>query len=466
MKHWKALIWVVAGLSVVLICSEMGVFWDNVLFVSRMGMPLFTNGVFSWSSIPLNSDPGHPPFIASIMALNWQLFGKSLAVSHWVMLPFIVGFFWQLDLFVNNFVEETKYRFFAYILVLADPTILSQIILIGPEIIQLFFFLFAINGAISKNNIAKAAGLALLSIVSFRGMMMCAGVFLFEVVAALTISRNSIKKVFNPAFVLSYFLASVPSLGYLLWRLHVHGWIISNPMAPWGNAWHFESVTDFFSNLTWNFLVFNHHILDFGRVVIFILIFTLGIKYKTFKDPKAQLLMIFSTTTIFVIVLISLLIKNPMGHRYFLPLYIGMGILVYLVLMKSAYKKFFYITAFATLISGNLFVYPDTIAQGWDSSLAHIPYWKLRKEAIVFMDKNHIEIEATASFFPNQTSIDNVDLNGDQRSFKPFTGSEKFVFFSNVYNLSDSDFKLLHSNYLKLKNLEYNRVRVEIWEHK
>ena len=47
----------------------------------------------------------------------------------------------------------------------------------------------------------------------------------------------------------------------------------------------------------------------------------------------------------------------------------------------------------AGLISGNLWIYPRNIAQGWDATLAHVPYYNLRIEAINYLDKNNIEID-------------------------------------------------------------------------
>lgn len=69
-----------------------GLFWDNILFVNRMSRPLLENGLLSWGTIPVDSDPGHPPFIATYLAIVWSVFGRSLAVSHWALYPFVFIF--------------------------------------------------------------------------------------------------------------------------------------------------------------------------------------------------------------------------------------------------------------------------------------------------------------------------------------------------------------------------------------
>jgi len=85
-------------LTAVIILSSLqfGIFWESVLFVSKMGNPLFENRIFNWRSIPIDSDPGHPPFLATLMAASWTLFGKKLIVSHLMMFPFVFGLLWQV----------------------------------------------------------------------------------------------------------------------------------------------------------------------------------------------------------------------------------------------------------------------------------------------------------------------------------------------------------------------------------
>lgn len=52
---------------------DTGVYWDNITFVSQMGNALFDNGILKWGCIPVEHDPGHPPLMATIMAVSWKL---------------------------------------------------------------------------------------------------------------------------------------------------------------------------------------------------------------------------------------------------------------------------------------------------------------------------------------------------------------------------------------------------------
>jgi len=451
----------------VIVSSEFGMFWDNVLFASKMANPLFNNGIFCWESIPLESNPGHPPFLATLLAAGWKLFGKSLLVSHWMMLPFIFGLLWQISCFVNYFVKDKLHQLFAYILVIADPTLLSQLVLVNPEIIQLFFFLLALNATLGEKIYLKIIGLAFLGIVSYRGMMLCAGIFLIDFLMHIFIKKRSVKLFFSKQVLITYFLAALPAITYLIWSLSTRGWIFSNPSENWGNALGFSSFHDFLKNFLRNIIVLGHRFIDFGRItlILFVLI-TLYVKRKNIKWDKIMLLIIIILFSTVVIYSTSLLINNPMGHRYFLPSYLSIALLSFILIQKSKIKRILYVGLLSSLLLGNFIVYPDSISQGWDASLAHIPYWKLRKNAVEYMDNNKIPITETATFFPNYTSIDNIVLNGDMRSFDSFSGNDKYVFYSNVYNLSDSDIEQLSINYFILKTFKKGKVRIEILKRK
>lgn len=465
MNYKRILTLSIFSVIITIFSLNFGMFWDNVLFASKMSNPLFENGIFNWKSIPLESDPGHPPFLATLLALGWKLFGKSLIVSHFIMMPFVFGLLWQLFSFVTIFIKDRKLQIWPFILVIADPTLLSQLTLVNPEIIQLFFFFTSLNAVLRNNKYLKIIGLAFLGIVSFRGMMLCAGVFIIDILIHLFHKKKTMKSFFTKQILLEYAIAATPALLYIGWRILDKGWIISNPLGIWGKAWQFSSLQEFVKNFLRNVVVFVHQMTDFGRLVpVLFVLFTLFFKRRSINWAQIQpliLIIVFSTAMIYAI---SLLINNTMGHRYYIPMYLSIGLLSFILLQHYKLKKMIYLGLLSSLLLGNFIVYPDKFAQGWDASLAHVPYWNLRRNAIQYMDDNQLDISETASFFPNYTTIDNVDLNGDMRSFIKFTGKEKFVFYSNVYNLSDIEFDLLHQNYTTKRIFKKRNVRIEIMQ--
>lgn len=449
-------------------CSiKIGIFWDNIVFVSKMSDALYKNGVFDWMAISADIDPGHPPLLATYIASLWKLLGKSLWVSHLAMLPFVYGFLYQLFIFIDQFIKDKWLSFLAFLLVVADPTLLAQLITVNFEVIQLFFFFLSLNALINNNHFLKCIGLALLSIVSYRGMMLAAGIFLIDILIHVFINKNSFKSFFNKKNITVYFLGAIPALAYIIWRLIMKGWIISNPLQPWGNAMDYTSSSGFLLNFIRNIAVLIHRYLDFGRFTIFIFIVVMFIMYqRKIFSKNLKILLIIALGSVFAIISASLVLNDPMGHRYFIPSYLSFALLAFILLKDHIVNKTarisIYLLLVSSLVIGNFIIYPDKISQGWDASLAHIPYWHLREEAIKYLDHNDIPIHKTASFFPNDTSIDNVELNNDDRSFQAFTGKEDYVLYSNVFNVKDARFKLLNENYSILSVFKNNGVRVEI----
>ncbi|MCM1532352.1 MAG: hypothetical protein NC048_08780 [Bacteroides sp.] len=440
---------------------QTGIFWDNLTFISAAGNVLYDNGIFAWGSVPTAKDSGHPLLTATYIVSAWHLLGRSLWVSHIVLWPVIFGVLWQLWRFCSYFTESgAGARVAAFCLLLCEPTFLAQLTLVGPEVPLMFFFLWALNGILYKDNIVKAVALAFLGIVSLRGMMLCGGLFLTDF--CLFWKRREDK-----SFLWPYLVGAIPALAFLCWRLVTKGWIISNPLHVWGDATGYGSVPGFFKNMFFNLLVFGQRITDFGRIVpICFVLFALW-HQKAWKDGKVRILLAVTCLSTFFVYTSSILIINPMGHRYFTVSYLSMLMLAFVLMQRYARKKLIYAVLALALVGGEFIVYPDKMAQGWDASLAQLNYWKLRRQAFGYMDENKIPIAETATFFPNRgASVDDVDLNGDKRCFAEFTGNEDYVFYSNVYNLSDEEIALLSGKYQSMVTYRHLGVRVELMRRK
>ncbi|ALJ06328.1 hypothetical protein APS56_14805 [Pseudalgibacter alginicilyticus] len=456
-------IFLLVSIAIVLFSKHIGLFWDNVLNGSKIGTYLYNNGILNWSTIPLAIDNGHPPFLGTLLATGWTIFGRSLETSHWMMFPFILGFLYQLYNFISFFIKKKRYKILAFILVFCDPTLLSQFVLINPEIIQSFFFFLTLNSILKNNTYLKIIGLSFLGIVMFRGMMLCAGLFVVDLLIFTVIKRQKLINFISKKVILTYLISALPALIYITWRLSIKGWLISHPLEIWGNATEFSSFNDFLSNFGRNVLVLGFQFSDFGRIILLLfIIFTLYTKRKSIKLKNYSYLLIISIFSTFFIYGFSLMIRNTMGHRYYLVSYLSLSLLAFMLVREYKAKKTIFSIMLTVLLLGNFVVYSDSFAQGWDASLAHLPYWNLRKKAISYMDENKIKINETASFFPNATSIDNIELNNDKRSFEGFSGKEMYVFYSNVYNLTDDNLEILHKNYSIIKSFEKNNVRIEL----
>jgi hypothetical protein len=461
LNTYKNIFFALLGGIIFLISKNNGMFWDNVLFASKMGNQLYYNSIFNWT-IPDNFDPGHPPFLGFLLAIFWKIFGYKLWVSHLLMLPFVIGFFYQLYNFIGSYLHKKQRLLLGFLVILADPTLATSFVLVNPEIIILFFFFLAINGIFKEKIFLKFIGLFFLSIISYRSMLIFAGLFLFDILNNLYINKQKLKLFLNLKFLVFYFLASLPAFIFIVWRLATKGWLQTHPDSPWAGLWQFASPQIFFKNcvvLVWRYL-------DFGRIFIFLFLLISIIIYgkKIFNSTKNKQLLLLSISSVIFIIMISLFATNTFGHRYFIVSYIGFTLLSVLVVFEFyKSKKIIFTFLFLGLLTGNLWIYPKEVSQGWDATLAHIPYHSLRINAINYLDNQHIKIKNVATFFPNYNTLNTIDLSVDTRSFSKFNGKNKYVFYANVYNISDKDLSILNKNYIILKQFSNLNINITIY---
>ncbi len=459
----KFFIFTMLGVLIFVFSYNIGIFWDNILFVSKTGNYLYNNNIFNWN-IPNSLDAGHPPFLGFLLAIFWKIFGHKLWVSHLLMIPFTIGLLYQIFRLAFFYTKSYFLSILSFILILSDPTLITQLILVNPEILLLFFFFLAINSILNNNYYLKVFALFFLSIISLRSMMLCGGIFIFEVLNLLYINKKKIKSIFTVKFFVGYLIASLPALSYLIIHYINKGWLISHPNSPWAGHRNMASIEDVFRNI----IVLIHRYSDFGRFFIYIFIFFSILKFRKIifvKNIKQLFLIAF--LPVFIIVFTSIFSTNPFGHRYFLTSFILLNFLSFYILTNLyKHKKIIYILMLSFLISGNLWIYPRNIAQGWDSSLAHLPYHNLRKEAIHYLDKNNIKVQKVGTFFPNSTTIDNIDFNNDYRLFKHFNGENEYILFSNVYNLTDKEYNSIDNKYILIKSFSKNNIYVNLYKLK
>ena len=330
------------------------------------------------------------------------------------------------------------------------------------KIIIIFFFFLTVNGILFKSKINKLIGLLFLSIVTFRSMMLFGGIFLFEICNILLLERKKVQSVLNVKFLTPYILCSLPGIVFVIWRLTTKGWLQTHPNSPWTGYWNFADFDFFIRNcivLIWRYL-------DFGRIFIFcfLLISILFFRKKIFKLEKNKKLLLLAITSVFFIIITILIATNAFGHRYFIVSFIALILLTFNIIHKLFNrKKLIYFVLFIGLITGNLWVYPKNISQGWNATLGHLPYHSLRLEAIDYLNKNNIDISEVASFFPNYNVLDYIDFNGDKRSFSKFNKKNIYVFYASVYNLTDEEQKSLSNHYSVLKQFHKFNTTINIY---
>ena len=444
--------------------KENGFFWDTIQLASGHGNFYYSNN-FSHLLLPIDLDSGHIPAFGMYIALVWKIFGKSIEVSHLAMLPFALGIVWQINNLCRRFVPE-KYVGIALLLVFIDASLMSQITLVSPDVPLMFFFLLALNSVLKNNRTLITVGVFCLFLTSMRGMMLSVCLVLIDVYSNIgyqnLLKSEKIKVLLKRSLL--YLPALVLFISFSVYHYYEKGWIGYHKDSPWADC--FERVD--FKGFLFNIGMLGWRILDFGRVGVWIIFLFLIIKYKTqiIKDKKNHILFFSFIIILFLLPLNMLWAKNLMGVRYLMPIYILFSLLTASILFSdfvaSKLKNILIAIWLLIILSGNFWITPPKISKGWDATLAHLPYYKLRLQAIDYLDNEKIDFKDVDSFFPNYYSLEDIDLSNDKRLFNNYTigNNSKYIFYSNIFNVDDEVYDYMMANYIAVKEFKKNGVYI------
>jgi len=434
-------------------------FWDTIQLGSYHGQWFYENQ-FSDLILPSFIDSGHFPGLGIYLAACWTLFGKSLAVSHFAMLPFLFGVVWLIYHIANHYTDQKK-ALFLLLLLIADPCYMGQSVLVTPDICLLFFFLLGLYAILKdKNTLISLAALGL-AISSLRGMMVVVILFLFRVIF---FSKKDVKSLFIT--MLPFVPSGLFGLAFLGYHYQQTGWAGYHEDSPWSPA--FEKVS--FKGFLYNIALLGWRILDFGRVFLIVAILILFYRngLSAWKE-SIQFRQLVGLLILLVILLTpSLLIhKELLGHRYILPIYISLSLLVFYLISTYVHRfRLWFSVIIIGLFLGNFWVYPKGISMGWDSTLAHLPYYNLRNKMIDFIDEKEIPITSIGTGFPNRSGLKYSDLIDRDVSF-PMKDLEHqdYIFYSNIFNeFTDSEIAELEKEWEVLQSYEQMRVCVILYK--
>jgi len=442
-------------------------FWDTVQLGSKQANFYYSTN-YSSLLLPDSIDSGHIPAFGIYISLIWSFFGRNLLTSHLAIMPFALGIILQLYIFIKKIVPE-KFWGVMLVLILIDPSLLSQMTLVSPDVPLVFFFLLAINSVIKNNKIILTISIIFLFLVSMRGMMVSVCILFFDLFYNIYFTKNLKKLLLS---LLKRSVIYLPALFiFILFSIFHYlekGWIGFHSSSPWAESFETVDIKGFFFNIG----ILGWRIIDFGRIGIWVVFFVIFFKYRKeiLNNKKVRLLILFFIITLIILSANILWAKNLIGHRYLIPVYLSFSILCAYLLFLPFINEKLRITLFLFWIviisTGNFWIYPSKIAQGWDSTLAHLPYYNLRNKAIDYLDYEKIDVLKVASFFPNLSSFDSIDLNGNQKYFVEFDGTNEYLFYSNIFNVNDNEYEQIISDYDIIKNFKKNGVFVWICKKK
>ena len=447
---------VVQTIGIILSCQN-ALFWDTIQFASLHPKYFFDTN-FTQLLLPPDIDSGHPPLFGMYIALVWKLFGgQSLAATHLAMLPWV----WLSSFFCyqvgRKYWGEKKAGWWL-LLWSCCPIWATQSLLVSPDIMLVCASWMALSAIISDTTKRQqlAVAIAILCMVSMRGMMVSVAFLIWQIVVVRTQryknivdlgTNNQKQKHGNFQRISSLFDAIKPyilglSLGfaYLVWHYSATGWVGYHPSSLWSPAFQRVDMAGFCRNVV--LLVWR--LCDVGMLGIWLVII-----WSVARKPTAirRELWLLLAAMILLLTPSMLLHKGLIAHRYLLPIY-AVGALMAADFLFQCARSHLKVAALGIfLLAGNFWVYPAPISNGWDSTLAHLPYYGLRRQMIAWIDAHQIGIAQTGSSFPNRRSLSDTDLNTDPRQFaaKDYQ-TNRYILYSNIFNDFDTpDFDTLRT---------------------
>lgn len=444
-RHFTVFLALLVIQMIITICSQNHIFFGDMVQFGSLHPHFFLEKNFSTIWLPNGLDSGHPSFFGLYIAFLWKIFGKSLVVSHWAMFPFLVLIAYQIPLLVAKFINK-KYLFISSLILFAEPSLLAQSTLVSPDVVLIAFFLLSLNLLLAKKYALAVLSLIPLGMISLRGMMA-----IFTLYSCfLFISYLENKKEFKNSFwrLTKVFFPAVFSC--FLWLFfhyrHVH-WIGFHDDSPWATSFQSVGMQKGIKNVGLMFW----RLIDFGRFTVWIVgayCFVFFMRNKIKLEFTSLKLIILTSGFILILACNTVFADGLTGHRYYIPIYLLFSLLVLNTIQIVGSKKsrwLAYAICLAGLLAGHRIIYPVTIAMGWDSTLAHTPYYQLREKMINYMDENEIDINKTGSGFPNLSSQEMMSLNGDTSKFRSYhLASNEYILWSNIFNFPDEEIEKLN----------------------
>ncbi len=426
-------------------------FGDHVTLVSWPASYYYDSG-FATFFLPETIATGHPPFYPLVIAMVWQLFGKSLIVTHLITLFSILFLLTQFYIFSKKFIKE-QHHGVAIILFMFYPVLLAQTAAMSIDVLLTGIFFWGMNAIHSKNKKQLFFAVLFAVLISLRGWMVVMSFFIIEMV----INRFTIGKIFKNGFI--YLLALIPCIVYFIFQYRNSGWWITPTGGNWSKGRELVSGQLIFGKL-FEFSIRN---IEFGMIipVLVIMVYILKNAHKLILNDLYKVILI----TIAVFAFFMLPFRNAILIRYFMPVHLLVLILFVKILSEyfTALKKNIIIAITCGLfVAHHFFAYPQlktsVFEYSWgDGSLAHLSYFTYRNQGAEYLKQNNINPNKVYTGFPEYKPFNLTNLNQNTFYYNKLELGDlehyEFVIYSNIMNEIPKEAEMeLKNNWIRLKS--------------
>ena len=442
-----------------LVFQDLPFFWDARSKYLRASW-LYDHDFKQWV-VPTSINSGHPPLWIWTLAIFWKLFGKTVLVARVALLLVNIGVFYQLFRFAHfNFPKQAA--LLPIMLLFLEPTLVAQTTNLGNDMLLLFFVLLGLNALQKNKNILYTIAIAGLLLTNLRG--------LYCVLAFVIIHFCSFKQgliLFNRKIIWAYVIGLIPLTLFLIYQYQVLDWVL----FPQDNSYSGQRKSGSFQNTLKNSMAYIKMLLEFGRFLMWISLVYFG--YKWFKNRsrltqnvKYVGIVLGVFTGVFFIGFTPF--TNPLGPRYLMIVYLMATLLCIMgsfEFIQNKIKRTILLSAVAiSFITGHLWIYPNTIAQGWDSTLAYLHYFPLKDKMTYYLVENNIALNTVNTNLRLNYYLDREALT-TQRFAQAGFGEVSYFVFSNIENkTTDAQMQELDVSWTKVQHYERMGVFITLYK--
>ena len=430
-----------------ILLNDLPFFWDGLSKAYRANW-IYTHN-FSSLIVPTELNSGHPPLWITAMAVFWTALGKSIWAARCLLLLVNIGAFYQLFLWCKrHFHPGISLLFFLFVAM--DPTVVAQTTILNNDMLLLFFLLLGLNSLTQQKWGWYVIAITGLLMTNLRGIYctLAMGVIHYCYVRFAGLA-------FDKRMLRAYGIGLIVFGGFLWAQYTELGWVLISKNKNY--ATHREAAG--LGRIAKNAAAYLKNILDFGRVFLWIPLLLLLLPYFRSKTKKLSLpskrtfiaLMVFFSVFFLGFVPFS----NPMGPRYLMICFLLGSVLFVNLLwdrkLPAKWRRALVGTIVLALISGHFWIYPATIAQGWDSSLAYLNYFSEEKKMLAYLEANDISKDQVGTNLPLKSYI--MATQVEHIKFDPpfeeanFSTNPYFI-YSNVENRTkDEDIRRLRTEW-------------------
>lgn len=442
-----------------IIFIEIPFFWDYAK-VSQAAH-FFLDTKFTSLIIPEHLDPGHFPVVSLFFAASWKVFGQSLAVSHFVFMPFLLLFLQQFYLLSSRFLSH-KVSMISTLALFIEPVLTTQTALMGYDVITAFLFVSAINMIYERKKTALLFILTAIALVSLRGIPAILSLFSFH----LFLERKNGLRTFFKQNIFVYLVPTLLLISWLCFHYMKTEWIFTAP------TWEEHRRLNSFTMVLRQSIYVFWKLADYGKIFFWIALVIFIIKNFKSNSRIYEILFLIVALVFFNAALI-IPFSNPVGHKYFVSVYPLLSLVIIYIISKIRTRILMYasIAVFMIIsITGSFIHYPERYGNGWDTSWKVFSYFNVKAQCDKFVKDNNISQKDVGASFPMFHNSRFTKLDSLNTEYTDFFNRQKdefeYVLLSNISNnYSDSLKAEIRERWKLVARFESGLVYIEIFKN-